>query len=379
MTASRSRQQLGRTIAGLGQRPVQPVPDRVEFRDVFAENFTMRGSLVLSGEQLLENGTFETTDDPWVLADSGGLSGRSNAEAHSGSWSLKLHDTLGGGSNSASATSERMEARAGRTYRLLFWVNNQSVGEFLGVTATINFYNAAGTLLAATQVLSPSGLPFDTWRAAAGAAVAPEGTVEMGVVLGASAVNITISGSTTTLAYFDDIELEETSVIEGGYNTGGVADDFQVDNDLSVYGRLRLPSWGAYQPALTATSSNPNMGTSPTRHGRWKRIDDTIDATIRMAFGTGGSVAAGSGTYQFSLPTPCRDEAFQIVIGHGYILDNSANTRVLVNAVVPSSSNTLFELVLQQVIDHVVDNNSPWIWAASDLAFVGALRYEAAS
>jgi hypothetical protein len=54
-------------------------------------------------------------------------------------------------------------------------------------------------------------------------------------------------------------------------------------------------------PALTASTTNPNMGTSPTRRGQYFRgPNGQVSFSFRFAFGT--SMTTGSGQYLIDLP-----------------------------------------------------------------------------
>ena len=62
-------------------------------------------------------------------------------------------------------------------------------------------------------------------------------------------------------------------------------------------------AWATYTPAVTASTTNPTMGTTGLiQTGDYNRIGKTILGRFNITFGTG--MTAGSGTYNISLPVP---------------------------------------------------------------------------
>lgn len=60
--------------------------------------------------------------------------------------------------------------------------------------------------------------------------------------------------------------------------------------------------WTSYTPALTATTTNPTLGSS-TLTGRYRLLGPkTCQVGIRLVWNTGGGASAGSGEWKFSLP-----------------------------------------------------------------------------
>lgn len=58
----------------------------------------------------------------------------------------------------------------------------------------------------------------------------------------------------------------------------------------------------SYTPSLTATVTNPVIGTPGTLVGKYYKIFDEIWTWGEFRFGNAGGVTAGSGTYRISLP-----------------------------------------------------------------------------
>lgn len=61
-------------------------------------------------------------------------------------------------------------------------------------------------------------------------------------------------------------------------------------------------AWETYTPALTASTTNPNLGSTGSASGKWARLQKIIIGHGQFIFG-GVGVTAGSGFYYYSLPT----------------------------------------------------------------------------
>jgi hypothetical protein len=59
--------------------------------------------------------------------------------------------------------------------------------------------------------------------------------------------------------------------------------------------------WETWVPALTASTTNPNLGSTGTSVGRYARINKTIFGNATFVF-NGTGIAAGTGFYFCSLP-----------------------------------------------------------------------------
>src|SRR5688572_17632849 len=89
----------------------------------------------------------------------------------------------------------------------------------------------------------------------------------------------------------------------------------------------------SYTPALTASTTNPTLGTGSGQQGRYYRdpITGLVWGQARIAFGTSGT-NAGSGTYRISLPTAVDNlsgsgvSGNADVMGFGIVRDSSAST-----------------------------------------------------
>ncbi|HZO69385.1 MAG TPA: hypothetical protein VFB74_30705 [Kribbellaceae bacterium] len=59
--------------------------------------------------------------------------------------------------------------------------------------------------------------------------------------------------------------------------------------------------WTAYTPVLTATTTNPNVGSTGSVVGQWVEANKTIWGHIRITF-AGTGVTVGSGNYLVTVP-----------------------------------------------------------------------------
>jgi hypothetical protein len=133
------------------------------------------------------------------------------------------------------------------------------------------------------------------------------------------------------------------------------------------------PTWSSYTAALTATTTNPTLGSGSNTAGRYTRIGDLVVVQVEVLFGSSGA-AAGSGTYEVSLPVNI-DSGVEtdIIAGHGKLLDAGARhymvlaQRQAANKVVMIAENTGAHIT----------NASPFTWTNNDSIQLH-LVYEAA-
>lgn len=151
--------------------------------------------------------------------------------------------------------------------------------------------------------------------------------------------------------------------------------DQQVSGNFNAAFPLGVDAWTAYTPALTATTTNPTLGTGSTAAGRYQRVGRSIWGQLNVKFGTSGT-AAGSGTYRLSLPVTARSNTFAEVCGSGYILDASASDlRFCLLRIV---GTTIAEIYFTAVTNFFVTHAVPWAWTIND-EFNFSFLYEAAS
>jgi hypothetical protein len=154
-----------------------------------------------------------------------------------------------------------------------------------------------------------------------------------------------------------------------------------VDNTVGAYvwqeyGRWR--AWGTYTPELDATTTPPNLGTGPVQIGRYHRQGTTVVLAIYLAFGTGGAVDAGSGTYEISLPAdlPAAPEwygAEELICGNGIAIDNSTGTRRAVAVKIVGATTLRLEA---DGLTAAVTESNLIAWDDSDLVLSATIEYE---
>lgn len=133
-------------------------------------------------------------------------------------------------------------------------------------------------------------------------------------------------------------------------------------------------AWETWTPALTASTTNPTLGTGSTATGRYGRIQKTVFGQLLVQFGTSG-VAQGSGFYFVSVPITA--QASGPTVGSGYILDNSASLLRHVVAVLDTTSR--MALWIDNSTNFAVSATNPFAggWAANDSMRID-FQYEAA-
>jgi hypothetical protein len=120
--------------------------------------------------------------------------------------------------------------------------------------------------------------------------------------------------------------------------------------------------WSPYTPALTASTTNPTLGSGATTSGRYKVIaSGLVIFNARIVFGSSGALA-GTGTYSVSLPVAANTS---VVTPNSNValFDNSSSTRNIGVLIIATSTTA-------QIWAHGgtsgVTNAVPWTWAASD-------------
>jgi hypothetical protein len=129
--------------------------------------------------------------------------------------------------------------------------------------------------------------------------------------------------------------------------------------------------WETWTPALTASTTNPTLGTGSSRSGRYGQIDALAYGQGQINFGSAG-VSAGSGFYFVSLPITAQGTGK--VIGQFQFYDSSAGAVYLGTLI---SDTTTRSLMYYNNPSSVVTNSTPFTWAANDFIRY-TFQYEAA-
>ena len=133
-------------------------------------------------------------------------------------------------------------------------------------------------------------------------------------------------------------------------------------------------AWESYTPALTATITNPTLGTGSTAQGAYTRINKLVIGMAYFAFGSSGT-NAGSGDYSVSLPiTSVASSALNR--GFTWLYDASAATGwAAVNQISTTTTLIMYKATGDATI--AIGSANPFAWAANDQIRVQFI-YEAA-
>lgn len=118
----------------------------------------------------------------------------------------------------------------------------------------------------------------------------------------------------------------------------------------------------AYTPVLTATTTNPTLGTGATQTGWYVQNGDLIVGEAYIKFGTSG-VNAGAGDYRISLPVAAHASA--ISIGGGWIY-NGTSGMTTVSAVMLIGAPTQVRLFRTSSTTFTVGAAVPSPWVATN-------------
>lgn len=131
-------------------------------------------------------------------------------------------------------------------------------------------------------------------------------------------------------------------------------------------------AWTTYTPSLTATTSNPTMGTGATRQGRYYWTGSLVVVQVILRFGSG--MSAGSGFYEIGLPVTARSQTTGRRTGSAYAWDNSNSDFADGVCLIDAGAN---DKVRVSIDSSQITNTIPWTWAANDeIGFT--ITYEAA-
>lgn len=137
--------------------------------------------------------------------------------------------------------------------------------------------------------------------------------------------------------------------------------------------------WTSYTPVLTASTTNPTLGTGSTVIGSYVQIKNVVIYRFYIGFGTSG-VNAGSGFYYVSLPVTASQfgNFFSASSGQTAFYDSSANSIYFANAWMDTSAR--ISIIYQQTFNGPMLNvtNSVPVTAAANDVISGYMIYQAA-
>lgn len=140
--------------------------------------------------------------------------------------------------------------------------------------------------------------------------------------------------------------------------------EFLAGEKLTAAKLQQLNTQTTYVPVLTATTTSPTLGTSPTQDGYVVRSGNRVDLWVYIQFGT--SPAAGSGVYQVSVPAgyAFSTSLLDVPLGSAWLNDNSTGNQRVGIVRANGASGTI--RILTASDNGTVSNTTPWTWAASD-------------
>lgn len=130
-------------------------------------------------------------------------------------------------------------------------------------------------------------------------------------------------------------------------------------------------AWEAWTPTLTASTTNPTLGTGSSRVGRYGQVNKIVTGYGKITFGTSGT-AAGNGFYSVTVPITAQASAPTVPIGTVYLGDGGVNVRV--GVLVLGSTTTA---TIRYDAGALVTQAAPWAWGANALILYN-FTYEAA-
>jgi hypothetical protein len=125
----------------------------------------------------------------------------------------------------------------------------------------------------------------------------------------------------------------------------------------------------SFTPTLTASSSNPNLGTGGTATGYYHRNGHLITVWVNITFGSSGT-SAGSGTYSIAQPVAADSSLYAPSWGLGSIFlvdaDTAANRDLVV---VEYITATTVRMRPNKLTGTLVTHAVPFGWTANDNLF----------
>jgi hypothetical protein len=156
----------------------------------------------------------------------------------------------------------------------------------------------------------------------------------------------------------------------------GTTERFRIDSAGLITGAgTSLGAWTAYTPVLTATTTNPTLGTSSIAAGLYVKMGKIVVVNFRIIFGSSG-VDAGSGEYRISVPFNMLNVGNLLPSGVVWLYDVSAGVSKMAGAFRATATPSSTFLIRGEAVLSV-GNATPWTWAAGD-TIAGTLTYEEA-
>lgn len=226
-----------------------------------------------------------------------------------------------------------------------------------GTTYTLDILDAGKTVTLSNASPVTVTIPTNTAEA-----------IEVGSMIrfynkGAGAVTIQPGGGVT---------LEGGNIIVGQYGSRTV-----VKTATNTWAPIDTTGkWTSFTPTLTASTTNPTLGTGSGAVGGYSIWGKTVFYRFNIQFGTSGT-NAGSGTYRISVPVNSNQPSSPQ--GSIFLFDSSTGNGLVAGTMFVETSATWIDIFYQSGTTTYaqVGSAGPWAWAASD-QIRGTIIYEAA-
>lgn len=134
-----------------------------------------------------------------------------------------------------------------------------------------------------------------------------------------------------------------------------------------VAGDAAIGVWQSYTPSLSASTTNPTLGTGATTTGAYVKVQQTVVGWFNITFGTGAT--AGSGNYWIGIPASTNASyGGSTPVGRVRLNDSSGGVSAYFD-LVPSGGTILlirYNATWPTGADTFVTNAVPWTWADGD-------------
>lgn len=84
---------------------------------------------------------------------------------------------------------------------------------------------------------------------------------------------------------------------------------------------LILAAWDSWTPSFTSSGTTPNLGSTGTKVGKYRKRGRTVDFRIKLTYG--GTGIAGTGNFNLDLPVLPVSTMDDVAIGSAVMFDSS--------------------------------------------------------
>lgn len=121
--------------------------------------------------------------------------------------------------------------------------------------------------------------------------------------------------------------------------------------------------WETYTPALTASTTNPNLGTTGSAAGRYARVNKIVIGNASFTF-NGAGINAGLGFYFCSLPITAQNSGAAVGVSNAIDVSTFASIQ---NALILDTTTRVLGIGTGGGALAGSIQNSTFVWAAGDI------------